>query len=42
MMSQWMEVKYNIGDGDKLTQVRRYLQFLKSESKAIRQLVEQF
>jgi len=40
-MSQWMEVQYNTGDGDKLTQVRRCLQFLKSGAKAIRQLVEQ-
>ena len=40
-MSQWMEVQYNTGDDDKLTQVRRCLQFLKSEAKAIRQLVEQ-
>jgi len=40
-MSQWMEVQYNMRDGDKLTQIRRCLQFLKSEAKVIHQLVEQ-
>ena len=39
-MSQLTEVRHNTGDGEKLTQVRRCLQFLKSEAKAIRQLVE--